>query len=266
MRSGRVSVPDGELAYDVEGDGLPLVLVHAGICDRRMWDDVWAELASRYRVARFDMRGFGDSTVAAVPYAPHDDVFAVLDHLGLESAVLCGVSFGGAVELDAALAAPDRVHALILVCCSARGMPPPDDLRARMEEADNAGERGDVDTAVELELRIWVDGEGRSEPVAARVRERVREMNRRAWERALEGVAPAQLDPPAAERLSEIDVPTLVVAGEHDQPWITDACRSLARGIPGARFALMHDAAHLPPLERPADFAELVSGFLDGLP
>src|SRR5262245_29999549 len=188
-----------------------------------MWDDVWPKLASRYRVARFDMRDFGDSSVATAPYAPHDDVVEVLNHLGFDDAVLCGVSFGGAVELDVALAAPERVRALVLVCCTARGMQRPEDLKSRMAEADGAGERGDVETAVELELQIWIDGEGRSQPVEHSVRERVREMNRRVWERALEEGIPLSLEPPASERLGEIRVPTLVIAGEHDQPWVTDS-------------------------------------------
>ena len=263
IESRRVPVEGGELAYDVDGDGLPLVLVHAGICDRRMWDDVWPDLARRYRVARFDMRGYGDSAVAAAPYAPHDDVVAVLDHLGFERAVLCGVSFGGAVELDVALAAPERVHALVLVCCSARGMPPPAELRALMDEADEAGERGDIDVAVELELRIWVDGVGRPAPADPSVRERVRQMNRRAWERALEGAARVPLDPPASQRLADIAPPTLVVAGEHDQPWITDSCRVIAEAVPDARLEVMQGVAHVPPLERPAAFLQLVNAFLD---
>ena len=265
MDSGRLPVEGGQLAYDVDGDGLPLVLVHAGICDRRMWEDVWPELARRYCVARFDMRGYGDSTVAAAPYAPHDDVVAVLDHLGLDRAVLCGVSFGGAVELDVALAVPERVRGLVLVCCSPRGTPPSAELRVLMDEADEIAEQGDLDTAVELELRIWVDGVGRRNPVAPAVRERVREMNRRAWERAFEGEAPLALDPPASQRLGEIGVPTLVVAGEYDQPWITDACRAIAAAIRGSRFELVRDVAHLPPLERPAAFVALLTGFLDDL-
>jgi pimeloyl-ACP methyl ester carboxylesterase len=255
----------GELAYDVAGEGLPLVLVHAGICDRRMWDDVWPTLAKRHRVVRFDLRGFGGSSVPLEPYAAHDDVIALLDQLELERAVLSGVSFGGSIELDVALAHPDRVRALVLVSCSARGMQAPADLRARIDEADGAGEAGDFDRAVELELRIWLDGVGRRTPVDPRVRERVRAMNRAAWERVLDSAGTIALDPPAAGRLAEVGVPTLVVAGEHDQPWITEACRTLAREIPNAAFELVEGVAHLPPLERPDVFVELLDDFLGKL-
>jgi 3-oxoadipate enol-lactonase len=265
VTSGRIDVRGGELAYDVAGDGTPIVLVHAGLCDRRMWDDLWPAVAERHRVARFDLRGFGESSVATAPWSPHEDVIAVLDHLELQQAVLCGVSFGGSIELDVALAQPDRVGGLGLVCCSARGMAAPADLRALIDEADAAGEAGDIDRAVELELRLWVDGVGRPEPVDADVRERVRVMNRHAWERATNGGHALPLDPPAAERLSEVTVPTLVVAGEYDQPWLTQSCRTLAREIPGARFELVRGVAHLPPLERPDVFGELLLRFLERL-
>ena len=259
MTSGRVVVEGGELAYDVEGDGVPVLLVHEGICDRRMWDDVWDRLAARACVARYDMRGFGDSSAPAAPFAPHEDLVAVLDHLGFEAAVLCGVSFGGSIVLDTALTRPERVLALVLTCSSARGMEPPPELVARMAEADAIGASGDIDRAVELELRIWIDGDGRATPVDPRVRERVRELNRRAWEVGLGAEWSLERpDPPAAERLSEVRAPTLVVAGEYDQPWITESCRDLARGIPDARFQLVDGVAHAPPLERPDAFAALL--------
>ena len=266
MTSGRALVEGGELAYDVDGSGIPLVLVHEAICDRRMWDGVWDELAARCRVVRYDMRGFGESSVPTRAFAPHEDVLALLDELGLEDAVLCGVSFGGSVALDVALARPERVRGLVLTCCNARGMSAPPELRARMDEADALGEAGDIDGAVELELRIWLDGEGRREPVDPRIRERVRQMNRRAWELALRSEGSIErLEPPAASRLTDGRVPALVVAGEFDQPWMTDCCRVLAREIPDAHFALVDAAAHAPPLERPDAFAGLVTGFVEAL-
>ena len=115
-----------------------------------MWDDVWPALARRYRVARFDMRGYGDSAVAAAPYAPHDDVVAVLDHLGFEPAVLCGVSFGGASS-STLLWLPWSV--CMRSCSSAAALGDATalrELRALIDEADEAGERGDIDVAVEL--------------------------------------------------------------------------------------------------------------------
>jgi pimeloyl-ACP methyl ester carboxylesterase len=248
-----------ELWFEAAGDGPPLVLVHAGICDARMWDDLVGPLAREHRVVRYDMRGYGRSGAVTSAYSPSGDLVSVLDALGIERAAVCGVSFGGAVALEAAAAHPERVAALVAVCCAVDWSNVPDDLVARIEEADAAGEAGDLDRAVELELRIWVDGEGRAEPVDADVRERVRVMNRRALELAAQSAADAMwLDPPVAERLGEIACPTLVVAGEHDVAFMIESCRRIAAAVPGARLAVMDGVAHLPPLERPAEFLALL--------
>ena len=263
MTSGIAPVSGGRLAYDIEGDGPALVLVHAGICDRRMWDGVWPALAARHLVVRYDARGFGESGPVKDPFSPRADLAALLDHLGIGRAALCGVSYGGQIALETALEYPDRVRALALVCCTAAWDDAPDGLVERMEEAEAAGEGGDVDRAVELELRIWLDGDGRAEPLDPELREGVRAMNLRAWELGLESTGSAERPmPPASTRLGSVGVPTLVVAGEHDVPFMTESCRSLANAIPGARFELMRGVAHLPPLERPAVFAPLLLDFL----
>jgi 3-oxoadipate enol-lactonase len=264
---GIVPVTGGQLAYDVEGEGPPLVLVHAGICDRRMWDGVWQTLAARHRVVRYDARGFGESGPATASFSPRADLVALLDHAGIDRAALCGVSFGGRIALETALEYPQRVGALALVCCTADWDTAPGDLVARMEEADEAGEEGDVERAVELELRIWLDGHGRPEPVDPTVREAVQAMNLRAWSLGLESTGTSvALVPPASLRLASVGVPTLVAAGEYDVPYMTESCRSLAATIPGAHFELVGGAAHLPPLERPAVFASLLLDFLGSVP
>lgn len=263
MSFGFAPVSGGQLAYDVEGDAQPLVLVHAGICDRRMWDGVWQTLAARHRVVRYDARGFGESVPATTTFSPRADLVALLDHLGIDRAALCGVSYGGRIVLETALEYPQRVGALGLVCCAIEWDTAPADLVARIEEADEVGEEGDVEQAVELELRIWLDGNGRSEPVDPVVREAVRTMNLRAWTLAHESTGGSTaLVPPAAPRLGSVGVPTLVVAGEYDVPFMTESSRSLAAAVPGARFELIGGAAHLPPIERPAVFASLLLDFL----
>jgi pimeloyl-ACP methyl ester carboxylesterase len=250
-----------DLWFEVTGSGPPLVLVHAGICDARMWDDLTALLEPEHRVVRYEMRGYGRSGAAATDYSPSGDLVSVLDAAGVDRATLCGVSFGGAVALETAVAHPGRVSALVAVCCAVDWSDVPTSLVTRIEEADAAAEAGDLDLATELELRIWVDGEGRTVPVDDGVRERVRAMNRRALELASQGHGDAVwLDPPVEQRLAQIACPTLVVAGEHDVPFMTDGCRRIAAAIPGARFAMVEGAAHLPPLERPDAFAALVRG------
>jgi 3-oxoadipate enol-lactonase len=264
---GRAPVSGGQLVYDLEGEGTPLVLVHAGICDRRMWDGVWQSLAARHRVVRYDARGFGESGPATATFSPRADLVSLLDHLGIDRAAICGVSFGGRIVLETALEYPQRVGALALVCCAVGWDSAPADLVARIEEADQAGEEGDIERAVELELRIWLDGHGRPEPVDPMVREAVRTMNLRTWTLVLESTGSSvSLVPPASGRLASVAAATLVVAGEHDVPFMTESCRSLAAAVPGARFELVGGVAHLPPMERPAVFASLLLDFLGSVP
>ena len=251
-----------KLWYEAAGDGPPLVLVHAGIADARMWDGVWHALAARHRVVKCDLRGFGRTGAAHGSFAAHTDVAHLLDEVGLERAALCGVSYGGAVCLETALAYPDRVSALVLACCAVDWSTAPEGLVERIREADAFGEAGELDRAVELELRIWIDGERRQAPVDPGVRGLVREMNTLVWEldRESDGEQ-VRLVPPVAGRLGEVGCPTLVVAGEYDVTWMTESARAIAAAIPDSRFELVEGVAHLPPLERPDAFARLLLEF-----
>ncbi|MDP9364254.1 MAG: alpha/beta hydrolase, partial [Chloroflexota bacterium] len=138
-------------------------------------------------------------------------------------------------------------------------------LRDAWTAVDERIEAGDIAGAVELELRMWVDGPGRTpEEVDRSVRERVREMDAALFAQPDEG-EPQPLDPPAAARLHEVAVPTLVLVGHRDQPDVLAGAETLAAGIPGARRAVIPNTAHLPNLERPAEFNRLVLEFLAGL-
>src|ERR1700691_1494629 len=117
--------PGARLAYQVTGTGPAVVLVHGYGLDMRMWDAQLDQLAARFRVVRYDCRGFGASGPfdPAVPYTHADDLIALLDHLGIAHAALAGLSFGGRVVLQAALAAPDRVRGLALFGAVLDGVP-----------------------------------------------------------------------------------------------------------------------------------------------
>ncbi len=110
----KLSVEGGFIGYDVQGEGDPVVLVHGGMLDRRMWDPQLDALSQSHRVVRFDLRGGGDSPVAESPYEPTEDIAALLDHLEIDWAAIVGISLGGAVAIDFALAHPGRVSALVL--------------------------------------------------------------------------------------------------------------------------------------------------------
>jgi pimeloyl-ACP methyl ester carboxylesterase len=270
VTTGYVELDDGKLYYEEAGAGTPLVLLHTGFADSRVWDDQWQDFARRYRTIRFDMRGFGKSTPPSGPIARRRDLHRLLDHLGADRAALLGCSLGGEVILDYALENPGRVAALVPVSTAPGGFefqgPPP----ATLMEMMAAVKQGDLALASELQNRLWVDGPFR-EPgqVDSRVRRRAAEMNRAVLASGTWGAADANpldpIQPPAAKRLPEIRVPTLIVAGALDNPEILRAADVMAAGILDAKKIVIPDCAHLPNMENPAGFNRAVLDFLGEL-
>jgi 3-oxoadipate enol-lactonase len=256
------------LYSEVAGDGPELVLLHEGICDSRMWDQQWDKYARSHRVLRFDFRGFGRTPLEPGPFASARDVIELMDRHGFERASLLGVSLGGRVALEVALAAPESVAALVLVGSGLPGHDWSEQMQAIWEEEEAALRAGDLDRAVEISLRTWVDGPRRQpDDVDPRVRGHVGEMQQRAFE--LQQVAGEDeeelLVENVAARLGEIEVPTLVLIGEADQPDLHAIAERLAREIPGARLETIANTAHVPSMERPEEFDGLVLGFLEAV-
>jgi 3-oxoadipate enol-lactonase len=259
------SLPEG-LYSEVAGEGPEIVLLHEGICDSRMWEPQWETWARSHRLLRLDFRGYGRSPIEPGAYASGRDVIELLDRHGFERAALVGVSLGGRVALEVALAAPERVTALVLVGSGLPGHDWSEQMRATWEKEEAAFLAGDLDGAVEISLRTWVDGpRRRPEDVDQDVRSRVAEMQRRAYELQLPIKEDEEelLVEDVAGRLGEITAPTLVLAGEEDQPDIHAIADRLAREIPGARRASIANTAHVPSMERAEEFDELVLGFLE---
>lgn len=256
--------PSG-IAFDrAPGSGLPVVLIHAGIADRRMWDAQWPALSAARSAVRLDLRGFGDSTAEPDRELSHvTDVLETLDHLGVGRCHLVGASFGGGVGVELTLTRPELVESLLLC-------PPGGSLLAeltpdlqRFFEAESAAlARDDLDAAVDVNVDTWVVGPQRdSAQVDPAVVDAVRMMQRRAFEVA--GTWPgdlseAQLEPPALDRLSEIAARTLVLVGGHDLDTSHDAAARAVTGIGGARRIDWADVAHLPSMERPREFLDLL--------
>jgi 3-oxoadipate enol-lactonase len=254
------------LHYEVAGDGSPVILSHAGIADSGMWDPQWETFPRSHRVVRYDIRGFGGSPLTPGRYSPPADLIALLDELALGPAALVGASMGGGISLQVSVARPDLVSALVLVGSGVRGHEWSDYVTRAWSEEEAAFERGDLDAAVEVNLRTWVDGPDRSpDEVDPEVRRKVGEMQRRALELYRDGGADAEeealvLD--VGERLGEISVPTLVIVGELDARDIHQVADQLEHEIPQARRATIEGTAHVPSMERPDEFNQLVLGFL----
>ena len=255
------------LAYEVAGSGDPLVLVHAGVADRRMWDPQWQGFAAAHRVIRYDLRGYGESLPPSGPWSQHADLLGLLAELGIERAHLVGASVGAGIAVEAALAQPSVVASLLLVAPGgALYGTPSDELRSVWHDEVEALDRGDLDAAVDVNLRAWVDGPARvAEAVDPAIRDFVGRMQREAFELPEwdpEAAPETELEPPAYARLAEIDCWSFVLVGEGDQPVTQEAAAHAAAEIPGARLEVWPEVGHMLTLERPAEFERLVLGFV----
>lgn len=253
-----------QLAYDVTGSGAPVVLLHAGIVDRGMWNDVVPLLADDFQVLRYDARGFGESSRAPDGvFARWDDLFAVMDAAGVDRAHLVGVSQGAETALDATLTKRERVDRLVLVGAGMRGWDFRDELNDRWQAEVAAWERGDIDEVAEISVGTWFDGPMRTAAdVDPDVRRHARQMQRHAIDLENDDAQAQSPEPPSSERLAEVSAPTLVAVGELDQPDMVAIAEKLAEGIPDAQHVVLPGVAHLPPMEQPADFAALIRDFL----
>ena len=252
-----------EMAYDDTGRGEPLLLLHAGIADRSMWDDVTPMLAEHHRVIACDLRGFGETTLPDGPFVYAADVAGLLAVLGIERAHVVGASLGGHVALDLALAHPHLVDRLVLVGPGIDGWSHEPALRSLWDEEEAAFARGDLDEVAWINVRTWLDGPTRGEDeVPAALRRRVFEMQRAALDHENPAATGGWLTPSRREQLGQVTAPTLVLVGALDQRDFRRIARVLADEIPGATFEELRGVAHLPPLERPEAFARTVLAFL----
>lgn len=263
-QTGFAPVNGAQLYYEICGEGQPLILLHAGVGDGRLWDDQFAVFAEQFRVIRFDLRGFGRSAMPEGRFSNHDDILGLLDFLDVARAVVVGISYGGRIAIDFALAQPQRVSALVLGAPTVSGHKPSERIIQFWEAEEAAVERGDLDTAVELNLRLWVDGLHRQpDEVNPAVRQKVGQMQREILQMDIpENVEAFGLEPAANGRLAEISAPTLVLVGELDLPEMVEQAAWLAEEISSAQQAIIPGVAHMLNMEAPTQFNKLVLDFL----
>jgi pimeloyl-ACP methyl ester carboxylesterase len=248
------------------GAGAPIVLLHAGVCDRRSWREVGARLAGAGReVVAYDRRGFGDVAPAGAPFRHVDDLLGVLDAVSPDApAWLVGSSMGGQVALDAALEAPERVGGLVLLAPAISGDPELADevviaaTNGLAEAIDAAWTAGAAEECNRLEVRLWLDGP--AEPggrVSGPPRELALDMNRIVIANGEpEADGASGLD--AASRVHEIAVPAIVACGELDVPLKVQRSAELAAALADATYRSLPGRAHLPYLEAPDEIAALI--------
>jgi pimeloyl-ACP methyl ester carboxylesterase len=247
----RLDVNGARLWVEEEGRGPAVLFVHGGLGDSRLWAPEAKALASRFRTIRYDLRYWGRSESPGAEYSAVGDLIGVLDALGIERAALVGLSLGGGLALDAALAHPDRVWALAHVAAGVTGMPVNPYSKEQEAAYDAAEARRDLETMMEIDFSIWA-------PLGAG--EEFRELWR-ATPDAKGLPAGARARPREAASLGSVAVPTLVVVPSHDPPAQQEIGAEAARRIPGARLVEV-ESDHYLTLREPDRVTRILEEFL----
>lgn len=264
--TGLAPINHALIYYEMAGEGQPFVMIHAGVADHRQWNNEFVQFANRFRVVGYDMRGYGKSEPVDGEFSHLQDLTALLDYLHLdEPLILMGCSIGGGLAMNFALTQPAKVKALIMVGSGPNGLELDVPTPNKFEEAEKAYQAGDLDRVAELETQIWFDGMGRTPAqVNQAMRQLAYEMNRNALDKEAKGLGKRlpDTDFPAVERLNELHMPVLVIAGTQDTPYILAAASYMEEKIPSAQKVIIEDAAHLPNMDHPAEFQQIVTRFL----
>ena len=250
------------------GKGPTVILLHAGVADRRSWEAVALDLSKQARVVSYDRRGFGETIPGVDPYTHVDDLIALLDHQHIETTWLVGSSGGGKLALEAAIKIPHRIDGLVLISPAVSGAPPPstDDMDPELIEIDRLITREEelehLDEVNRLEVRLWLDGprelEGR---VHGAPRELMRQMNAIALANFVAEGPEGDVDTWAY--LTGLTIPTTVACGSFDAKHIILRSQGLATRIPHAKYVALEGMAHLPYLEDPLKVAALISAAIE---
>lgn len=261
--NGILRINGAELYFEASGGGYPLFMLHGHLLDSGQWEDQFATFAGKYRVMRYDARGYGRSSLPPAPFAHHEDLYELMRALNITRAHLMGCSGGGATIMDFALVHPEMVSALVLVGAGISGYQPSGEIPQWWTDLSEARTSGNVERAVEISLRTFTDGRRTPEQVNPAVRERTRAMTARLFARPLVREAAQRMpEPPAVSRLSEFRIPTLAIVGGDDLPMLHEAADLITTNISGSRKVTIPDAGHHPNMEHPGIFNREVFSFL----
>ncbi len=268
--AGYAPVNRGSLFYETAGVGQPVLLIHAGVADCSMWDKQMGALSQRYRVIRYDARGFGNSRSETTEFSNRQDILDLFQHLGIDKAAVIGLSRGGQIAIDFTLEHPERVTALVPVSAGISGYEfnAGDDPQAQLENVifsrmDELWEKKAFDELADLQVHVWADGPAQPQGRApAAIRDYMRKIVRANFDRKDGQATPIPLVPSAIARLGEIRQPTLIVVGEYDSCGAQAVADELECQIPLSRKVGIPATAHMIPMEQPELFNQVVLDFL----
>lgn len=267
LKSGYLEIGKAKIYYEEKGSGIPIIMIHGGFLDRRMWDEQFDYFSKDYRVIRYDVRNHGLTTSGAEKYTDYDDLNKIMENLKIDRAIVMGLSMGGYIAIDFALAYPEKLIALIPVSTGISGNTQKDnDWLEYDKNINQAFKNDDIEGAAEIMLHAWTDGPTRTpEQVDKTMRNILREMIINTFKNWNPEIKHHSLTSPAIDRLSEIKVPVLTIYGDIDMQGIIDLAYKIEKEIPGAKKEVIKNAAHMVNMEFPEEFDEIVSKFLKNL-
>lgn len=247
----------GKLAYEACGSGdKAIVLLHDGILHSAAYDDVWPRLCQRFRVVRYDRRGYGASPAATAPFASVDDAAAVMKAAGVQHATLVGSSAGGGIAIDFALAHPEAVDGLVLVGPWISGFKPSVSFIARSLKLAALIKTGNLEGAVQDPYILTKAADAERARVVALLKANPQNLGGASAKQERGG-------PGAKDHLAEIRAPTMLLVGEVDIGDVKEQAQAAAAAIRGAKLEIVPASGHFMYLERPDDFATRVAAFVD---
>jgi pimeloyl-ACP methyl ester carboxylesterase len=260
VTSGTVPVDGGSLYYETLGKGAPVILIHGGFGDRRMWDPQFETLSQAFRVVRYDHRGFGKSSASTQAYSPVADLVTLMDHLQLKRANLVGNSMGGTLALDFALLQPARTGAVVVIASAAGGYPTAEeDMKSVDQVMRTAREKGTA-AALPLWLQHPMVGVAMSHPAAGPLVRTMVEDNQTML--VADHWPQEPMVPPAYERIAGLNANVLFIVGDRDVASVRAGAEASAARIKKAKVVTITDADHLPHMEKPAEVNKLLVEYI----
>jgi pimeloyl-ACP methyl ester carboxylesterase len=257
---GRAKVTNGEIFFEIIGKGKPLVLIHGGNLDRRMWDEQFNLFAKDYKVIRYDVRSFGKSDRPQKPYSNVEDLYALLKFLKVDKATLIGLSMGGGISIDFAITHPEMVNALVLAAPGLSGYNISQEYMQRWWATVEAARDEGFAKANELWLKDPYMAPAMENPKIADKIRKISMDNSEIWLANIFLERP--IKPPAIGRISEIKIPTLLILGDRDVADIYNIADTLMAKIPGIEKVVIPGAGHMVNMEKPEEFNKAVMEFL----
>ncbi len=266
MKTGYAEVNGTKLYFEQIGKGHPVILLHGFTLDTRMWDDQFEIFGEKYKVLRYDLRGFGKSELPTdEKYNHSDDLKGLMDYLDLAKAYLVGLSGGGRKAINFTLDYPEYVDALVTVDATLQGYQWSPEYNTKLDSIIKFGWKAGHDATLErwLNFEIFIPAMRNSE-LAIRLREIISDYSGYYW--SSEAVNwDSTTAPPAIERLNDIKVPTLAIVGSLDSPDFDIIASMIAEQVPDAKKVVIQGAGHMPNMEKPGEFNQIVLDFLKSI-